>query len=53
MFKVTKRDGRPADFELAKIKKAVTGAFLETKTPFDDDIIMNRRPASRRPSLSG
>ena len=39
MYQVIKRDGRKADFDLARIAKAITKAFDATKIPYNTDII--------------
>ena len=39
MFKVVKRDGEVADFNLNKIKDAITKAFRATKKEANDDIV--------------
>ncbi|MBQ2830301.1 MAG: ribonucleoside triphosphate reductase, partial [Oscillospiraceae bacterium] len=39
MYRVVKRDGKVADFDLAKIRVAITRAFDATKTAYNSDII--------------
>ena len=42
MYKVVKRDGKQADFNLAKISDAITKAFDATQIPYNPDIINGR-----------
>ncbi len=39
MYKVTKRDGRVVDFDIARIASAITKAFEATQIPYHPDII--------------
>ena len=39
MFRVVKRDGKVAEFDLSKINEAIKKAFDATKTNYTDQII--------------
>ena len=39
MYKVTKRDGKVADFHIAKISEAIKKAFDACERQYNDDVI--------------